>query len=73
MAAPGAGHFAGEVFSSELLGDADARRGKLGTVLVTIKAGPSETRRIGEAVGVALDLGRLHVFDARTGLRKEAA
>ena len=67
----GAGHFAGEVFSSELLGDATLVGVKLGSDLVTIKVGPAEGRRIGEPVGVMLEPTRIHFFDAASGQRLE--
>ena len=67
----GAGEFAGEVFFSELLGDATLVAVKLGPDLVTVKVGPTEGRRIGERVGIALDLARIHLFDADSGRRME--
>ena len=69
LCAPGSGNFTGEVFSSELLGDATLVGVKLGPDLVTVKVGPAEGRPIGEPVGVALDPARLHLFDAASGLR----
>ena len=71
LCAAGEGHLAGEVFSSELLGDATLVSVRLGSALVTVKAGPSEGRRIGETVGVMIDAGRVHLFEARTGRRIE--
>jgi multiple sugar transport system ATP-binding protein len=63
------GHLSGEVFSSELLGDATLVTVRLGSALVTVKVGPAEGRRIGEPVGVALDPARSHLFDATSGQR----
>ena len=69
----GTGEFAGEVFSSELLGDATLVVVKLGPDLVTVKVGPTEGRRIGERVGIALDPTRIHLFGADSGRRMEAS
>ncbi len=61
----------GEVFSSELLGDATLVAVKLGPDLVTVKVGPTEGRRIGEQVGIAVDPARIHLFDAGSGRRMQ--
>jgi multiple sugar transport system ATP-binding protein len=67
----GTGEFVGEVFSSELLGDAALIAVKLGPDLVTVKVGPTGGQRIGEQVGIAVDPTRLHLFDASSGRRME--
>ena len=71
LCAVGDGHFTGEVFSSELLGDATLVAVRLGTTLVTVKVGPFEGRRIGEPVGVVIDIARMHLFNAQSGRRIE--
>jgi multiple sugar transport system ATP-binding protein len=68
---PARGHLRGEVFSSELLGDATLVVVKLGTEFVTAKVGPAEGRAMGEVVGVAVDPAEVHLFDAVTGQRME--
>ena len=67
----GTGHLQGEVFSSELLGDATLVAVRLDTALVTVKVGPADGRRIGEPVGVEVDQARAHFFDATSGQRIE--
>ncbi len=69
LVAPDQGTFKGEVFSSELLGDAALVAVKLGTEFATVKVGPGEERRMGETVGVAIDPAQVHLFDAATGQR----
>jgi multiple sugar transport system ATP-binding protein len=69
LADPGAAHLRGEVYSSELLGDAVLVGVRLGAALVTAKVGAGEGRRIGEPVGVIVDPARAHLFDAATGVR----
>ena len=65
---PGSG-LSGEVFSSELLGDATLVAVTLGPTLVTVKVGPAEGRPIGETIGVAVDVSRVHLFDTASGRR----
>jgi multiple sugar transport system ATP-binding protein len=65
----GAGDLAGEVFSSELLGDSALIGVDLGGGIVNAKVGPAEGRRLGERVGLRFDPAKLHVFDAATGKR----
>ena len=69
ITAPGAGHMAGSVFTTELTGEA---------VLVTAQVGPARviarTERGFAAgtnahVGLRADTRQLHLFDAETGLR----
>jgi multiple sugar transport system ATP-binding protein len=68
IADPAAGHFAGTIFSSELLGDTVLLGITLGPDLVNVKVGPQGGMRIGEPVGITLDPARLHAFD-RDGRR----
>jgi multiple sugar transport system ATP-binding protein len=69
IAAPGEGDLAGEVFSSELLGDVVLVGVTVGADLVNVKVGASGGRQIGERVGIRLDRGKLHTFDAGSGNR----
>ena len=71
LVAPDAGHLTGDVFSSELLGDAALVVVKLGTEFATVKVGPGEGRRMGERVGLMVDPVRVHLFDAGSGQRIE--
>ena len=66
---PEEGDFRGQVFTSELLGDSVLIGIGLGRDMVMVKAGPDDTRRVGEPIGVALDRDRLHLFAADTGER----
>jgi multiple sugar transport system ATP-binding protein len=69
ITAPDKGDLAGEVFSSELLGDVVLVGVTVGTDLVNVKVGASGGRQIGERVGIRLDRGKLHAFDAGSGNR----
>jgi multiple sugar transport system ATP-binding protein len=66
---PGEGDLAGTVFTSELLGDSTLLSVRVGSDLMNVKVGPEEGRRMGEAVGIKLDRGRLHAFGAVDGRR----
>jgi multiple sugar transport system ATP-binding protein len=68
---PDQGHLTGEVFSSELLGDAALIVVKLGSEFATVKVGPSEGRAMGDRVGIAVDPAQVHLFDAGNGQRIE--
>jgi multiple sugar transport system ATP-binding protein len=63
LTAPGDGDFTGTVFSSELLGDVTLVGVSVGPDLVNVKVGPDGGRSMGEAVGIAVDRARLHLFD----------
>jgi multiple sugar transport system ATP-binding protein len=67
----GEGDLSGTVFSSELLGDVTLVGVTLGRDLVNVKVGPEGGLPIGAPVGVVLDRGRLHAFDATSGDRLE--
>jgi multiple sugar transport system ATP-binding protein len=73
LAASGAGDLAGEVFSTELLGDSSLVTVRLrGGDLISVKAGPEVGLDIDEPVGVVLSRERLHLFDQASGRRLEA-
>jgi multiple sugar transport system ATP-binding protein len=69
IVAPDAADLVGEVFSSELLGDSTLVGVEAGGDLVNVKVGPSEGRRMGEAVGLAFDRDKIHLFDEGSGRR----
>ena len=73
LCAPSEGHLRGEVFSTELLGDATLVVIKLGPDLATAKVGATEGRPMGGIVGVRVDLAEVHLFDATTGQRSEGS
>ncbi|HEV7274664.1 MAG TPA: ABC transporter ATP-binding protein [Devosiaceae bacterium] len=66
---PGAGDFAGTVYSSELLGDAALLGIRLGKDMVTLKVAPEAQIEVGASAGVRFDRTRLHLFDAASGER----
>jgi multiple sugar transport system ATP-binding protein len=68
LGGPQAGHLRGEVFSSELLGDAVLVGVRLGSAIVTAKVGAGEGRRIGEPVSVVVNPERAQLFDAASGV-----
>jgi multiple sugar transport system ATP-binding protein len=65
----GEGDLAGEIFSSELLGDSALIGVSIGRAIVNVKTGPEQRPRIGESAGLRLDRNKLHFFDASTGVR----
>lgn len=65
----GEGDFNGKVYSSELLGDYVLVSVGLGKEIITVKVGPQEQHRVGDAVGIRVDRERLHLFDAESGER----
>jgi len=70
LAASGAGDLAGEVFSTELLGDSALVTVRLrGGDLISVKTGPEVGLDIDEPVGVVLSRERLHLFDQASGRR----
>ena len=69
IVAPGQGDIAGEVYTTELIGDHTLVTVKSGNDLLTVKAAKDFTARLGENAGVALAKDRLFVFDASSGQR----
>jgi multiple sugar transport system ATP-binding protein len=69
VVAPGKADLAGEVYTTELIGDHTLVTVKTGSDMLTVKAAKDFTARQGEAAGVSFSAGRLFVFDADTGLR----
>jgi multiple sugar transport system ATP-binding protein len=67
------GDLAGEVFSSELLGDFGLVGVRVGQDILNVKVGPKEGRSIGEPVSVVFDRRKLHVFDFVSGLRSSGS
>ena len=65
------GDLAGEVFSSELLGDVTLLTLQVGPSLITAKVPPEAMQPMGARLGLRLPPDRLHLFDADTGLRRE--
>ena len=63
----------GEVFAFELTGDATLVTLQLGAQRVTAKAGKDFQARIGQALGLLVDAGCCHLFDAATQARIEVA
>ena len=64
-------HFEGEVYSSELLGDCVLLNLKTDDGLLAAKIAPETERQMGEVVRLAFDPGRLHLYDAESGKRRE--
>jgi multiple sugar transport system ATP-binding protein len=69
IVAPEAGDLRGEVFSSELLGDAALITVKAGPDLVIVKAEKDCPARMGDDIGVLFDRSSLHLFDGADGQR----
>ena len=69
LAPAGEGHLSGSVYSSELLGDSTLVNVELAGSLVAVKVGPEEGRRVGEAVDLLVDPGKIHLFAKDTGER----
>lgn len=65
--------FAGRVYSSELLGDCVLLTVRAGGQTVAAKIAPDQGRQINEAVALRFAPGRLHLFDADTGNRREVS
>jgi multiple sugar transport system ATP-binding protein len=59
---------AGELYGLEPLGDRTLVDVKVGSELLKIKARPTVTGSPGDRLSVAVDLDRVHLFDAGTGL-----
>ena len=64
-----AGDLKGIVFTYELLGDSSLVAVRVGSELVNVKTAPDARYAIGEAVGIAIDRDRLHLFDTASGHR----
>ncbi|WP_119258474.1 ABC transporter ATP-binding protein [Shinella zoogloeoides] len=73
VAADGNGHFSGTVFSSELLGDCTILTVRAGDALVAAKLSPEAGLERGAPVTLSFEPGRMHLFDAATGLRRGEA
>jgi multiple sugar transport system ATP-binding protein len=72
LAAPGEGDLAGNVFSSELLGDSTLVGVAVGPDLINVKVGPGEGLALGTRVGIAFNRDKLHLFDQASGHRLDA-
>jgi multiple sugar transport system ATP-binding protein len=59
---------AGELYGLEPLGDRTLVDVKVGSELLKVKARPTVTGSPGDRLSVAVDLDRVHLFDAGTGL-----
>lgn len=70
IAPDGSGHFNGTVFSSELLGDCTILTVKAGDATVAAKLAPEAGFERGTAVSLSFEAGRMHLFDAATGVRR---
>ena len=57
----------GELYALEPLGDRTLVDVDLGGALIKVKARPSVTGTPGAPLRVAVDLARVHLFDAETG------
>jgi len=57
------------VYSMELLGEATMVTMKIGSALVSVKAGKDFRVSIGDPVGVSVDANICHLFDTKTGER----
>jgi multiple sugar transport system ATP-binding protein len=66
---PARADIAGEIYTTELIGDHTLVTIKTGRDMLTVKAAKDFTARQGEAAGVSFGVNRLYVFDAETGLR----
>ena len=69
IVAPEQADLKGEVFSSELLGDAALVTLRAGSDLVIVKAEKDCPVRMGDMAGIAFDRAALHLFDGATGKR----
>jgi multiple sugar transport system ATP-binding protein len=63
----------GEVFSSELLGDAALVTLRAGSDLVIVKAEKDCPVRMGDMAGITFDRAAVHLFDGATGQRYRGA
>ena len=60
------------IYTVELLGDATLVTVRSGEALVTVKATKTFRGAIGEAIGFAVPRDAIHLFDAATGIRRDA-
>ncbi|MEQ1956536.1 sn-glycerol-3-phosphate ABC transporter ATP-binding protein UgpC [Mesorhizobium sp. CN2-181] len=71
--APDRANMAGEVYTTELLGDSALVTVKIGKDLISVKADKEVETRMGEQVGIRLDPKHLHFFDTASGKRIDVA
>ncbi|MER8476402.1 MULTISPECIES: ABC transporter ATP-binding protein [unclassified Mesorhizobium] len=64
-----AGNMAGEVYTTELLGDSTLVTVKVGKNLVAVKTDKNTKVHMGENVGIRFDPKHLHFFDTTSGTR----
>ncbi|MDX3973522.1 ABC transporter ATP-binding protein [Shinella sp.] len=69
----GSGHLSGDIYAAELLGDAVLVAVSIGHEMVNVKMPPDCRLAEGETIDVVFDPGKIHLFDAATGARKERA
>ncbi len=69
ITADGAGHIAGEVYATELMGDHVLVTCRCGESLVAVRAGKDFTRGIGEPIGVGFEEAAVHLFGGDDGDR----
>ena len=67
--AGGSGDLQGTVYSSELLGDSTLLNVHVGEALVAAKVGPDDGRVMDSDITLAINHGKLHLFDAHSGER----
>ncbi|MGD1885635.1 MAG: ABC transporter ATP-binding protein [Cohaesibacteraceae bacterium] len=67
--AGGSGALQGTVYSSELLGDSTLLNVHVGEALVAAKVGPDDGRVMDSDITLAINHGKLHLFDAHSGER----
>ena len=73
LAAPGEGHIAGTVFTTELTGEAVLVTAQIGPARVIARTDRGFAAPPGAAVGLRADTRQLHLFDAESGLRLHEA
>ena len=69
ITADGAGHIAGEVYATELMGDHVLVTCRCGESLVAVRASKDFTRGIGEPIGVGFEETAVHLFGGDDGDR----
>ena len=69
--ATGEAHVRGTVYSAELLGDCVLLNVRAGGSMIAAKVGPENLLPMDAEVGLLFDTGKLHLFDAETGARRE--
>ncbi len=73
VTAPGEGAITAPIYTFELLGDATLVTVKAGGALVAVKAEKAFRADIGQPVGIAIEPGKCHLFDMKSGKRIETA